>query len=106
MKEDRDEYEIELGQAIRRIRIRRGLTLEDLAARASLSPTSVRSLELGRGSTVATLIKVLRIMGETRLITEWAEYGQEFSPVDMLRGKIKSSGHVPKRVSRRTRRNT
>jgi transcriptional regulator with XRE-family HTH domain len=104
--EDRDRHEVELGQAIRRRRICGGWSLEDIAARASLSPTSVRALELGRGSTVATLVKVLRAIDETGLITDWAESGRAFSPIDMLRGKASAQKDAaPKRVSRGRRKN-
>ncbi|MDR3363637.1 MAG: helix-turn-helix domain-containing protein [Clostridiales Family XIII bacterium] len=101
--EPKDEYEIELGKAIRQARIRAGFALEDVAARANLSPTSVRALELGRGSTVATLVKVLRVLGETRLITDWAAAGRVFSPITVLR---ETSGKytVAKRASRPRRK--
>jgi transcriptional regulator with XRE-family HTH domain len=103
--ETKDEYEIELGKAIRQARIRNGFTLEDVAARANLSPTSVRALELGRGSTVTTLVRVLRVLGETRLITDWANEGQGFSPIMVLRETRGKQAEV-KRVSRtRTRVN-
>jgi transcriptional regulator with XRE-family HTH domain len=101
--ETKDEYEIELGKAIRQTRIRNGFALEDVAARANLSPTSVRALELGRGSTVTTLVKVLRVLDETRLITDWAGAGQAFSPIARLR-ETRGACTAAKRVSRRGRK--
>jgi transcriptional regulator with XRE-family HTH domain len=101
--ETKDEHEIELGRAIRQARIRNGFALEDVAARANLSPTSVRALELGRGSTVTTLVKVLRVLGETRLITDWAASGQAFSPIAMLR-ETRGTYTAAKRVSRPRRK--
>jgi transcriptional regulator with XRE-family HTH domain len=95
MKEYR---EIEFGQAIRQARIKKGLTLEDVAARANLSPTSVRALELGRGSTVTTLIKVLRVIDELSFLENWIARGEAFSPVAILREKNKLA-YRPQRVS-------
>ncbi|MDR0875614.1 MAG: helix-turn-helix domain-containing protein [Clostridiales Family XIII bacterium] len=90
--------EIDFGQAVRQARIKKGLTLEDVAARANLSPTSVRALELGRGSTVSTLIKVLRVIDELSLVEDWIARGEAFSPIAVLREKNKLA-YRPKRVS-------
>jgi transcriptional regulator with XRE-family HTH domain len=94
------DIEYEVGAAVRQARIRRGLTLEDVAARASLSPTSVRSLELGRGSGLTTLIKVLDVIGEMRLFENWIAAGKTFSPVEMFR-RGASEERKPMRVSRK-----
>lgn len=87
-----------IGETIRRLRIRKGLPLEDVAARASLSPISVRALELGRGSTLSTLVKVLRAIDEDRFITDWAMKSSEISPMQSLRNSRKLVSE-PKRVS-------
>ena len=92
--------ETEIGAAIRQARIRKGFSLDDMAARANLSPTAVRNLELGRGSTLRTMIKVLSITGETRLFTEWIESTNVFSPIAVFRETEKKTAR-PKRVSRK-----
>ncbi|MCL2528844.1 MAG: helix-turn-helix domain-containing protein [Coriobacteriia bacterium] len=92
--------ELEIGKAIRQARIRKGLTLDDTAARANLSPTAVRSLELGRGSTLSTMLKVLSVIGETRLFTEWIESSRKFSPVAQFRETQKKAAY-PQRVGRK-----
>jgi len=92
--------ENEIGAAIRQARIRKGLSLEDAAARANLSATAVRNLELGRGSTLRTMIKLLSVIDETRLFTEWIENKNEFSPIALFRETEKKAAR-PKRVSRR-----
>ena len=94
------DIEKEIGAAIRQIRIRKGYTLDDLAARANLSSTAIRSLELGRGSTLRTLVKALSILDETRFLTEWTESLHEFSPIAVFRESQKKSAK-PKRVSRK-----
>jgi len=92
-----------MGETIRRLRIRKGLPLEDVAARASLSPISVRALELGRGSTLSTLLKVLDAMDEVGFIVSWVEGSNEISPMQALRESRKQAA-APKRVSRNRNR--
>ena len=94
---DLDEKKI--GETIRRLRIRKKLPLEDVAARASLSPISVRSLELGRGSTLSTMLKVLNAIDETGFILDWAEKSNEIGPMQVLRNSRKQAA-TPKRASR------
>ena len=92
--------EQKIGETIRRLRIRKGLPLEEVAARASLSPISVRALELGRGSTLSTMLKVLNAIDETDFILEWTEKSNEISPMQALRNSRKLA-EAPKRVSRK-----
>jgi len=94
------DIEVDLGEAVRQIRIKKGLSLDEVAARANLSPTAVRSLELGRGSTLRTFIKVLAILDETKLLTDWAHRSEEFSPIAIFRDSQKKNAK-PQRVSRR-----
>ena len=97
---DISDMETGIGASIRQARIRKGLSLDEAAARANLSPTAVRNLELGRGSTVRTMIKVLSVIGETRLFTEWIESANEFSPIAFFR-ETKKKAAQPKRVSKK-----
>jgi len=89
-----------IGETVRRLRIRKKLPLEEVAARASLSPISVRALEKGRGSTLSTLLKVLKAIDETGFIRDWAEKSGETSPMQALRAS-RSLTAEPKRVSRK-----
>jgi len=89
-----------IGETIRRLRIRKGLPLEEVADRASLSPISVRALELGRGSTLSTLLKVLKAIDEVRFVMSWVEGSNEISPMQALRDSRKQAVE-PKRVSRK-----
>ena len=88
------------GETIRRLRIRKKMPLEDVAARANLSPISVRALELGRGSTLSTVLKVLKAIDETGFILDWAEKSDEISPMQALRNSRKLTTE-PKRVLRK-----
>jgi len=89
-----------VGITIRRLRIRKGITLEDVAARASLSPITVRALELGRGSTITTLLKVLSAIDEVGFVVSWMEKSNEINPMQALRDSRKQTLE-PKRVSRK-----
>ena len=91
-----------IGEAIRRQRIKAGIPLEELAAMANLSPISVRALELGRGSTLSTMLKVLAALDELDFLTEWAAKGQEISPLQALRAS-RNKPVEPKRVSKKKR---
>ncbi|MDR1954149.1 MAG: helix-turn-helix transcriptional regulator [Clostridiales Family XIII bacterium] len=95
-----DDFEIELGGAIRKARIRKGYPLEDVAARANLSPNAVRAIELGRGSSLATLIKVLRVLDELYILEDWIDAKQTFSPIEALR-QSQGKSETPQRVSRK-----
>ena len=93
--------EKKIGETIRRLRIRKGLPLEDVAARANLSPISVRALELGRGSTLSTILKVLKAIDETDFIVDWVEKSNVVSPLQALRISRRLEAE-PKRVSRKS----
>jgi len=91
-----------IGETIRRLRIRKGLPLEDVAAKANLSPVSVRALELGRGSTLGTMLKVLKALDEVGFFLDWAEKSFVTSPIQALRIS-RNLPAEPKRVSRKPR---
>ena len=89
-----------IGETIRRLRIKKRLPLEDVAARANMSPISVRALELGRGSTLSTMLKVLRVIDETGFLSDWTEKSIEVSPIQALRNSRKLA-FEPKRAPRK-----
>ena len=92
--------EKKLGEAVRYYRIKKGMPLEDVAAKANLSPRAVRALELGRGSTLKTILKVLKIIDEDSFIIDWIDKSNVKSPMEALRSSMKLT-EKPKRVSRR-----
>jgi transcriptional regulator with XRE-family HTH domain len=93
--------ERELGAAIRQFRIRKGYSLEEVADRAGLSPTSVRSLELGRGSTVSTMLKALAAIDELGVVEEWTARSRRFSPMAAFKATQRRQPAAPQRVGRR-----
>lgn len=64
-----DELEADVGRQIRALRKRAGITQEELARNANLSTGTIRNLETGAGSTLATLISVLRVLERTDWLT-------------------------------------
>ena len=57
------QVEQDLGLAVRELRIKRDLSQRELADSAQVGLTALRSLEKGKGSTVATLSKVVHALG-------------------------------------------
>jgi len=96
-----DIFEQKMGETIRRLRIQKGLPLEEVAAKANLSPISVRALELGRGSTLSTMLKVLKAIDETAFIGDWMDKSLIVSPMKALR-ESRNLAAAPKRVSRKS----
>lgn len=58
-----EEMEAELGEKLRRLRLNKNLNQQTLAGRAGVSVRTLRNLESGRGSSVNTLVRVLRALG-------------------------------------------
>ncbi|WP_081087797.1 helix-turn-helix transcriptional regulator [Burkholderia stagnalis] len=52
-----------VGERLKTLRIHRNLLQATLAARAGISVRALRDLEAGRGSSLRTLISVLRVLG-------------------------------------------
>lgn len=58
-----EEMEQDLGEKLKRLRLHKNLDQRTLAERASVSVRALRNLEGGEGSTVRTLLRVLRALG-------------------------------------------
>lgn len=58
-----EELEYEIGSNLRRLRINRNLEQAVLAERAGVSTRALRNLELGNGSSLHTLVCVVRTLG-------------------------------------------
>ena len=58
-----DEMEAALGEKLKRLRLNKNLEQKTLAARAGVSVRALRNLEGGAGTTVKTLLSVVRALG-------------------------------------------
>ncbi len=94
-----DEWEAVIGAEVRAARIAANLDQGELAKHADVSLGAVKNLEAGKGSTLKTLVRVVRALGRT----EWLESLTPritVSPVAMLSSKNPAT-HARQRVSRR-----
>lgn len=89
-----NELQAELGAQIRRIRIRQDMDQRETAEKAGVSERAVRGLETGTGSTLRTLVLVLKALNAIDNIQAIAPQAS-VSPMALLRG-IRN----PKRVGR------
>lgn len=95
-----DEQEAELGRQIRALRLRQNLRQEQLAERAGIALNAVKRLEGGKGATVRSLVRALRVLNRTDWIGTLAP-PISVSPVQMLRTRAPR-----RRASRRSSRST
>jgi transcriptional regulator with XRE-family HTH domain len=96
-----EEWESVIGAEVRAARIAADLDQSELARRADVSLGAVKNLEAGRGSTLKTLIRVVRAVGRT----DWLESLTPpitVSPLAMLSSK-RPAAQPRQRVSRRRR---
>lgn len=72
-----------LGERLRTLRLSQALTQATVADRAGLSLRALRELEAGRGSTVLTLVRVLKALGAEHDLETVAPH-PTISPMAML----------------------
>jgi transcriptional regulator with XRE-family HTH domain len=82
------EWEVELGQQIRALRLRQNLDQQQLAERAGIALNAVKNLERGKGAALRVLNRVdwLRALAPAVSI----------SPVQMLKAKVPRQRASPK----------
>ncbi len=98
-----EEWEAPVGRQVRTARVASGLVQAQLAAMANVSLATLSNLERGKGSTLKTVIAVVRALGRT----DWLEnFAPEVtvSPMQMLRAKRSSQAPVRVRPPGKTTR--
>lgn len=95
-----DDLELEVGRQIRALRLRQDLDQRQMAERAGIALNAVKNLEGGKGTTVRSLIKALRVLGRADWLATLAP-PVSISPVQMLRAKAPRQ-----RASRKSTRRT
>lgn len=64
------EREAAVGEGVRRARLLMDMDQATLARRANVSVGAVRNLESGKGSTLLTLLRVLRVLGRADIFEQ------------------------------------
>jgi len=77
------EWERYLGEQFRAMRIRAGVEQAVLAERADVSTGAIKNLESGKGSSLKTMIKIVRCLGRTDWLESLAPQ-VSVSPMQML----------------------
>jgi len=95
-----EDFEREFGEQFRQMRIRIGLDQKELASRANVSLGALMNLENGRGSTLKTLIKLLRALDRQDWLKQLAPQ-VEISPMALLNAQNKKT---PRRKVYRARK--
>lgn len=78
------EMECKLGEGLRKLRLLKNLEQSTLAEQAGVSVRAIRNLEGGRGSTLATLMRVLKALGRESWLETVAPV-PSISPLTMVR---------------------
>jgi transcriptional regulator with XRE-family HTH domain len=79
-----EELQTVLGKRLRRLRLNRNLDQRTTAEKAGISEKALRNLEAGRGSTVETLLRVLKALEYLQGI-EMLAPEISVNPLDLLR---------------------
>lgn len=80
------EWEVELGQQFRLLRLNRNLDQIAVAEGAGVGLSALKNLEGGRGATLKTMIKVLRFLGRTDWLAALSPT-VSISPLQMAKNK-------------------
>lgn len=81
-----EEWETTLGRQLRDLRLRQNVDQRQLAEQAGVALNVVKNLEAGKGATVKSLVKVLRILGRVEWLDSLAP-AVSISPLQMLKSK-------------------
>lgn len=79
-----EDLQAHLGDQLRRLRLARDLDQLTLADKAGVSEKALRNLEAGRGSSLSTLLQVLRALGRLDWLDTLAPVAS-VSPMALLR---------------------
>lgn len=89
-----EEFEAEVGEQLKSLRLRQNIDRATLSLRAGCSVSALKNLEAGNGSTLRTLIAVVRALGREDWLRNVAQ-GPTISPLSMVRGRIRQRARSP-----------
>ncbi len=79
-----EDWEADLGEQVRQLRLRANLDQQSLARRAGIGLSALKNLESGKGATLKTLIKTLRALDRAAWLETLAP-NVSISPLQMLK---------------------
>lgn len=79
-----DELEVELGEQLRAERLRKNLTMHDVALRAGISEQTIRSMENGAGGRLNSFIRVIKALGNEEWLGTFRP-AVRISPMDIVK---------------------
>src|SRR5665213_1895172 len=82
-----ENLELRFGAEVRRLRQRLDLTQTELAERANVSISSIKYLENGKGSSLATIVRVARALGRVDWLEAFTPPEPAVSPMAMWRAR-------------------
>jgi transcriptional regulator with XRE-family HTH domain len=87
-----DEWERRIGAQVHTLRNRAGISQAELAQRAGVSQPTITNLERGRGSSLATLIRIATVFGRDDWLTALSGPDDAtVSPVALWRARNRAS---------------
>jgi transcriptional regulator with XRE-family HTH domain len=81
-----EEWEVTLGRQLRDLRLRQNVDQRQLAEQAGVALNVVKNLEAGKGATVKSLVKVLRVLDRIEWLDSLAP-AVSISPLQMLKSR-------------------
>lgn len=87
-----EELEMEVGEQIKNLRLKGNITRATLALQAGCSVSALKNLESGNGSSLRTLIAIVRSLGRDDWLRNVAP-GPTISPLTMVK-----TGHLRQRA--------
>jgi len=88
-----EEFEADVGAQIRSLRLRQNIDRATLALRAGCSVSALKNLEYGTGTTLRTLIAVVRALGRE----DWLRHVAPMATISPL--SMPKAGHIRQRAS-------
>lgn len=87
-----EEFEADIGQQIKSLRLKQNIERTTLAYQAGCSVSALKNLESGNGSSLRTLIAIVRALGREDWLSNVAPMAT-ISPLNMLK-----KGHIRQRA--------
>lgn len=94
-----EELEAELGEQLRKLRLRKNLDQRILAAEAGVSLTALKNVESGKGATIRTLVRVVRALDRLDWLRSLAPV-VSINPLQIARQKPPRQRASPRRQTR------